>query len=230
MKMIGLIGGLSWESSIEYYRLVNEMVKARLGGLHSAYCLLYSFDFAEIEHLQKQGDWDTATQRMIEAGQSLERAGAGCIVICSNTMHKMANAVQSAVDIPLLHIADATGEAIKAQGLSCVGLLGTIYTMNQNFYADHLNSKYGLDVIVPAIDARQIINQIIYDELVLGMVKPESRVAYVEVIKQLGDAGAQGVILGCTEIGLLIKAEDSPLPVFDTTWLHAQAAVDFALE
>jgi aspartate racemase len=229
MKTIGLIGGMSWESSLEYYRLINQGVKARLGGLHSADCLMYSFDFAQIEALQARGAWDEATTCMIDAARRLERGGAACIVICTNTMHRMAEDVQRAVDLPLLHIADATAEAVQAQGIQQVGLLGTIYTMTQDFYKGRLQSKYGLRVAVPQSPALEQVNRIIYDELVQGVIKPESRAAYVAVIEALAAAGCEGVILGCTEIGLLIKPEDSPIPVFDTTLLHAQAAVNFAL-
>jgi aspartate racemase len=229
MKTIGLIGGLSWESSAEYYRLINEGVRERLGGLHSADSLLYSFDFAEIEHLQAAGDWDAATARMVNAAQRLERGGAAFILICSNTMHRMAHDVQAAVDIPLIHIADPTAEAIQAAGYSTVALLGTIYTMEQDFYRGRLESKYGLTVLTPDAADRQTVNRIIYDELVRGVVREDSRDAYVEIIGRLAAQGAQCVILGCTEIGLLIKPEHSPLPTFDTTLLHAQAAVDAAI-
>ncbi len=230
MKTIGLIGGLSWESSVEYYRMINEAVRKRLGGLHSADCLMYSFDFAVIEHLQAAGDWDTATARMVEAARRLERGGADNLIICSNTMHRMADAVQAAVGIPLIHIADPTAEAIAAAGMDTVALLGTIYTMEQDFYRGRLESKYGLRVLTPDAADRQTINRIIYDELVLGVVKPESRAAYVEIIGKLAALGAQGVILGCTEIMLLIRPADSPIPTFDTTTLHAQAAVSAALD
>jgi aspartate racemase len=229
MKTIGLIGGLSWESSAEYYRLINEGVRDRLGGLHSADCLMYSFDFAEIEHLQATGDWDTATARMVEAARRLERGGAAHLLICSNTMHRMADAVQSAVGIPLIHIADPTAEAIQAAGIQTIALLGTIYTMEQDFYRGRLESRYGLRVLTPDAADRQTVNRVIYDELVRGVVRSESRAAYVEIIGKLAAQGAQGVILGCTEIMLLIKPEDSPLPTFDTTGLHAAAAVSAAL-
>ncbi|GAB4513946.1 MAG: aspartate/glutamate racemase family protein [Anaerolineae bacterium] len=229
MKTIGLIGGMSWESSLEYYRIINEETKRRLGGLHSADCLMYSFDFAEIEALQMAGAWDEATVRMIQAAQRLEMGGAACVVICTNTMHKMADAVQAAVDIPLIHIADATAALIKAQGLATIGLLGTRFTMDENFYKGRLVERFGLEVLIPQDAARQMVNRVIYEELVLGVLNSDSRAAYVETIEEMQGRGAQGVILGCTEIGLLIKPEDSPLPVFDTTYLHALAAVDFAL-
>lgn len=230
MKTIGLIGGMSWESSAEYYRIINERVNERLGGVHSADCLMYSFDFQEIEALQMAGDWDTATQRMIEAAQRLERGGADLVVICTNTMHKMADAVQASIDIPLLHIADPTAEAIKAQGLRRIGLLGTMFTMTQDFYRGRLETRHGLEVIVPDAAGRQTVHDIIYNELVRGQIRPESKARYQAVINDLAAAGAQGVILGCTEIMLLIQQADSPIPVFDTTALHAAAAVEIALK
>jgi aspartate racemase len=230
MKTIGLIGGLSWESSVEYYRIINEAVKDKLGGLHSAQCLMYSFDFAEIETLQAAGDWDKATFRMIQVARQLERGGAECIVICSNTMHRMAEDVQNAVDIPLLHIADATAQAIKDQGLDTIALLGTRYTMEQDFYKGRLIDKFDLNVLIPEEPARSAIHNIIYDELVVGEIKDESRTRYQDAIGQLVATGAEGVILGCTEIGLLIKPEHSPVPTFDTTMLHALYAVNWALE
>lgn len=229
MKTIGLIGGMSWESTQVYYRLINEGVKERLGGLHSAQCLLYSFDFAEIEALQQAHDWEKATIRMIQAARQIERGGAECLVICTNTMHRMADDVQNAVDIPLLHIADATAEAIQRAGLTTVGLLGTRYTMEQPFYRGRLEEDFSLNVLVPDEDGRRQVHDIIYEELVRGEINEPSRVSYQAVIGDLVDAGAQGVILGCTEIGLLIQAAHSPVPVFDTTELHALAAVDWAL-
>lgn len=229
MKTIGLIGGMSWESSLEYYRIINEEVKSRLGGLHSAECLMYSFDFAEIEDLQMKDDWDTATQRMIQAAQQIERGGGECIVICTNTMHKMADAVQSAVDIPLLHIADATAYAIQASHLKTIGLLGTRFTMEHDFYKGRIINNFGLDVRIPDDADRSTVHQIIYDELVVGDIRNDSRVAYQAIISKLQADGAEGVILGCTEIGLLIKPDDSPIPVYDTTYLHAVSAVDWAL-
>lgn len=229
MKTIGLIGGISWESSAVYYRLINEAVKARKKGFHSAKSLMYSFDFAEIEALQKKGAWDEATKLMVDAAKSLERAGAQCLVICANTMHRMAGDVQAAVDIPLLHVADATARAVLAEQIHKVGLLGTIYTMEQNFLKGRLSVKYGLDVSVPEADGRKTVNDVVYKELVKGVIKKKSRDALVSIIQTLADEGAQGVILGCTELGLLIKPGDSPIPAFDTTALHAAAAVDFAL-
>lgn len=229
MKTIGLIGGLSWESSIEYYRIINQETQKRLGGLHSAKCLMHSFDFAEIESLQEAGDWEAATERMIAAARSLEAAGADCIVICSNTMHRMADAVAAAVDRPLIHIADATAEVILNDGLGTVGLLGTRYTMERDFYKGRMTERFGLNVLIPDAEGRDIAHRIIYEELVRGLIKSESRALYQAVIEKLQEDGAEAVILGCTEIGLLIKPEDCPIPSYDTTYLHALAAVEWAL-
>ena len=229
MKTIGLIGGLSWESTVEYYRFINELVRERLGGLHSAQCLVFSFDFAEIETLQAKGDWETATHRMVAAARQVERGGADCLLICSNTMHKMADDVQNAVDVPLIHISDPTAAAIQADGHHTVGLLATRYTMEQDFYKGRLVDKFGLDVLTPDDKGRTQVHDIIYDELCIGIVKDESRAVYQGIINTLAAAGAQGIILGCTEVEMLIKPEHSPLPVFDTTSLHAKAAVDWAL-
>ena len=229
MRRIGLIGGLSWESSAEYYRIINQAAQQRLGGLHSADCLMASFDFAEIEALQASGDWASATARMVAAARQLAAAGAGCIVICSNTMHRMADEVQAAVALPLIHIADATAQPILERGISAVGLLGTRFTMEQDFYRGRLAERHGLRVIIPDADGRKHVDRIIYEELVRGEIREESRRVYQGVIKQLRDAGAQAVILGCTEISLLIKPQHSCLPTFDSTELHAQAAVDWAL-
>ena len=229
MKTIGLIGGLSWESSAEYYRIINQAAQQRLGGLHSAECLMYSFDFGEIEALQAADDWAAATARMVDAARRLARGGAGCVVICSNTMHRMAAEVEAAVDLPLLHIADATARPIVAAGYQRVGLLGTRFTMEQDFYKGRMVDRYGLDVLIPEKAGRDSVHRIIYEELVRGVIRAESRRAYQAVIDALKAAGAQAVILGCTEIGLLIKPEDSALPSFDTTALHALAAVDWAL-
>lgn len=229
MKTIGLIGGMSWESSAEYYRIINEAVKARLGGTHNAQSLMFTVNFAEIEALQVAGDWDTAADRMVEAAQRLERGGADCIILCTNTMHRTAPAIEASTTVPLIHIADPTAQAIAQAGITRIGLLGTRYTMEQDFYKGRLIDKYGLDVLIPDADERTIIHNIIYEELVLGTIHDDSRRAYQQVITSLADRGAEGVILGCTEITLLIKPADSPLPVFDTTTLHALAAVDFAL-
>jgi aspartate racemase len=230
MKTIGLIGGMSWESSLLYYRIINETVKERLGGLHSAQSLMYSFDFAQIETLQSQGRWQEATQLMIDAAQRLERGGADFVVICTNTMHKMAEAVQAAIEIPILHIADPTAERIKACQYTRIGLLGTRFTMEQDFYKGRLVDKYGLDVLVPDAEDREVVHRIIYDELCLGIIKPESRVLYQQTLDKFAAQGAEAVILGCTEITLLIQQEHSPLPVFDTTHIHAVAAVEYALQ
>lgn len=229
MRTIGLIGGLSWESSLEYYRLINEMVKERLGGSHSAQCVMWSFDFAEIEALQEAGEWEEATRQMIQAALAVERGGADCLVICSNTMHRMAEEIQHAIRIPLLHIADTTAHAIQEARLSTIGLLGTRYTMEQDFYKGRLINNFDLNVLTPDDEGRTVVHDIIYQELILGDIREDSRQTYQRVIQQMANEGAEGVILGCTEITLLIKPEHSPIPVFDTTCLHAQAAVDFAL-
>lgn len=229
MKTIGLIGGMSWESSLEYYRLINELVKARLGSLHSARSVMVSVDFAEIEALQHTGRWAEAAQILIEAARHLEAAGADFIVICTNTMHKVADEIQASVPLPLLHIADATAERIKAAGLKRIGLLGTRFTMEEDFYVGRLVQRHGLDVIVPDPVEREDIHRVIYDELCLGITRDESKARYASIIEQLIERGAQGVILGCTEIGLLIQQADSAVPLFDTTRLHAEAAVEFAL-
>ena len=229
MKTIGLIGGMSWESSLEYYRIINETVKERLGGLHSAKCVLYSVDFAKIEEMQHAGRWEEAAQKMVEVGRSLERAGADFLVLCTNTMHKLASEIEAGVNIPLLHIADTTADAVKAAGISRVGLLGTRFTMEQDFYKGRLTEKHGLDVLIPEEADRELVHRVIYDELCLGVIKSASRRAFTTVIEKLAAAGAQGVILGCTEIESLVRQEDSPVPVFPTTQIHATAAVDWAL-
>ncbi|EPD63598.1 aspartate/glutamate racemase family protein [Streptomyces sp. HGB0020] len=228
MKTIGLIGGMSWESTAEYYRLLNELTRDRLGGLHSARCVLHSVDFAEIEHLQVQGRWAEAAEILAGAARSLEAAGADLMLICTNTMHKVADAVEAAVSIPLLHLADATADAVRASGLTRVGLLGTAFTMEQDFYRGRLEAG-GLQVFIPDSAQRRLVHQVIYEELCLGVIKDESRAAYRKVIEDLVAAGAEGIILGCTEIELLIGPEDSPVPVFPTARLHAEAAVDAAL-
>jgi aspartate racemase len=228
-KVIGLLGGMSWESSAEYYRIINELVRDQLGGLHSARCLMWSFDFATVEALQHAGRWDDATALMIDAARRLERGGADFILICTNTMHRMADDVQAAVGIPILHIADPTAERIKAAGLRRIGLLGTAFTMEQDFYKGRLVSQHGLDVLVPEDADRATVHRIIYEELVQGRVEPASRAAYRDVIARLVGRGAEAVILGCTEIMLLVKPEDSSVPLFDTTAIHAEAAVERAL-
>lgn len=229
MKTIGLIGGLSWESTVEYYRLLNEGVREKLGGLHSAKILMYSVDFAEIRPLQAEGRWDEATEVMIGIARKLEQGGADLLLIGANTMHRMADEVQAAIGIPLLHIADGTAEAIKAQGLETVGLLGTIYTMEHDFYRGRLENLHGLNVVLPNAPDRQLVNAVIYNELCIGQFLPASKAAYLRVIDDLIARGAQGIILGCTEIGLLIKPQDVRVPVFDTTVLHAHAAVTAAV-
>lgn len=229
MKTIGLLGGMSWESSLEYYRLINEGVKARLGGLHSARCLLWSFDFAEIEALQMAGDWDGAARAMAAAAQSLERGGAEGIVICTNTMHRLAPEVEAAVSIPLLHIADATARHILNDGRRTVGLLGTRFTMEQDFYRGRLESRFGLRVLTPDAPDRATIHEVIYQELCLGDVRENSRRAYLRIIDDLAGRGAEAVILGCTEITLLVQPEHTTVPLYDTTRLHALAAVEWAL-
>lgn len=229
MKVIGLIGGMSWESSAEYYRIVNESVRDEIGPTSSARCILWSFDFSEIKRLQHDGDWDTLTKRMIDAAQRLEAAGAEILVICTNTMHKMAEDIEKSVAIPLLHIADPTGCHVKQAGIDRVGLLGTSFTMEQEFYRGRLRDLHGLNVIVPDETDRSLVHRIIYEELVAGKILPESRAAYREVIARLIDSGAQGIILGCTEIMLLVEQDDCAVPLFDTTTLHAKAAVSFSL-
>lgn len=228
MKTIGFLGGMSWESSLEYYQIVNEEVKRQLGGLHSAKCLLYSVDFAEIEEYQHQGEWQKATKAMINAAQSLEKGGADFLVICTNTMHKMADEIQTSIQIPILHIVDATAQAILAQGIHRIGLLGTRFTMEEDFYVTRLQA-HGLQVDIPEKQEREIINRIIYQELVLGKILPTSREAYKAIIERLQKDGARGVVLGCTEIGMLVKQAEYTLPVFDTTQIHALAAVEVAL-
>ena len=229
MKTIGLIGGMSWESTVDYYRRLNELVKARLGGQHSAKIILNSVDFAEIEELQRLAAWDEAGARLAQAARSLETAGADFLLLCTNTMHKVAPAIESATRLPLLHIADATAAAIHRQGVERVGLLGTRFTMEQDFYRGRLVNRHGLDVIVPENAERDVVHDVIYQELCLGEVRAESRDAYRRIIANLVERGAQGIILGCTEIAMLVSAADSTVPVFDTTTLHAQAAVDAAL-
>ena len=227
--VIGLIGGMSWESSAEYYRLINQGVRARLGGVHSARCLMWSFDFAEVEALQHAGRWDDAAGLLADAARRLERGGADFLLICTNTMHRMAHQVQAAVGIPLLHIADPTAERIKARGIMRVGLLGTAFAMEQDFYKGRLRDHFGLDVIVPGTEDRTTVHRVIYDELVQGRIEAASRDAYRAVIAGLAARGAEAVILGCTEIMLLVRPEDSAVPLFDTTAIHAAAAVERAL-
>ncbi|MFD0402887.1 aspartate/glutamate racemase family protein [Kitasatospora sp. NPDC127121] len=228
MKTLGLIGGMSWESTAEYYRLLNELTRDRLGGLHSAPLVLYSVDFAAIERLQADGRWTEAGELLAGAARSLEAAGAELLLICTNTMHKVADQVTAATPVPLLHLADATADAVRAAGLHRIGLLGTAFTMEQDFYRGRL-AAHGLDVLVPGPDSRALVHQVIYQELCLGLVREESRAAYRRVIDELVAAGAQGIVLGCTEIELLVRPEDSPVPTFPTTRLHAEAAITAAL-
>ena len=229
MKTIGLIGGMSWESTIPYYRHINQVIKHRLGGLHSAKIILYSVDFHEIETLQSSGQWEQAGELLAQAARSLEIAGAECIAICTNTMHKVAPTVSQAVRIPLIHIADATGEAIRERHFNKIGLLGTQFTMEQTFYRDRLIEQFGLTVITPNKADRTSVHRIIYDELCLGQIRPESQLIYRDIMTQLVAQGAEGIILGCTEIALLVKPEDASVPLFDTAQLHAHAIAQFAL-
>ncbi|EHK0944756.1 aspartate/glutamate racemase [Citrobacter farmeri] len=229
MKTIGLLGGMSWESTIPYYRLINEGIKQQLGGLHSASLLLHSVDFHEIEACQSRGEWDKAGDILAQAAIGLQQAGAEGIVLCTNTMHKVAEAIESRCSLPFLHIADATGRVISAQGMRRVALLGTRYTMEQDFYRGRLEQQFAIESLVPEADVRAKINQVIFDELCLGRFSDASRQYYIEVIENLAAQGAEGVIFGCTEIGLLVPVERSPIPVFDTTAIHAADAVTFML-
>lgn len=229
MKSIGLIGGMSWESTSHYYTLINQTVKQRLGGLHSAKMVMVSVDFAEIEKLQMQGDWNKAAEILSDAAIALQSAGADFFLICTNTMHIVADQIANSVDIPLLHIADATARYLKQQAITRVGLLGTQFTMQESFYKGRLKSKFEIDVIVPTLFEQQMIHQVIYDELCLGKVLDVSRHQYVEIIAGLSRQGTQGIILGCTEISMLIKPQHTDAQLFDTTQIHAITAVDFAL-
>ena len=229
MKTIGLLGGMSWESSAEYYRIINEEARARLGGTHSARSIMYSVDFHEVEALQNAGDWGAATVLMIDAARRLSAGGADLLVICTNTMHRMAEDVQAAIDIPLIHIADATAAAISERGLARVALLGTRYTMEQDFYRGRLESHRGLEVLIPDDDDRTVVHDVIYDELVRGIVDDGSRESYLRIIDRLIERGAEGVIAGCTEIELLVEPHHVSVPYFPTTRIHAVAAVDAAL-
>lgn len=229
MKTIGLIGGMSWESTVTYYQLVNEVVKSELGGLHSAKVVLYSVDFQEIEDCQANGDWDKSAEILSEAAKNLEKAGADFIVICTNTMHKVVKSIQKEIHIPILHIAEATAEKLIENKISKVALLGTKYTMQQDFYKEKLIER-GIEVVIPNEQDIQIINRIIYEELCLGIISMESKEEYIRIIEKLEKNGAKGVILGCTEIGLLIQQQDIKIPVFDTTQIHATKAAKFAIE
>jgi len=228
MKTIGLIGGMSWESTAEYYRIINEAVKERLGGFHSAKIVMYSVDFKEIRELQLEAGWDEATNLMIDAARRVERGGADFVLICTNTMHKMAEEVEASISIPLLHIADVTAERIISSGLKKVGLLGSAFTMEQDFYKGRLIDKYGLEVVIPSQIKRQVVDNIIFNELCLGEIKDSSREQIKTIMGNLVDDGARGIILGCTELPSLIKQKDCSVPLFDTTAIHAKAAVDYA--
>jgi len=229
MKTIGLVGGMSWESTVEYYRIINQRVKEKAGGFHSAKLVMYSVDFDEVEKRQHRGEWQELTAMMIDAAQKVERAGADFILICTNTMHLMADEVQTGIRIPLLHIVDVTAEAVTARSFTKVALLGTRFTMEKDFYKGRLRLKHGLDVIVPEEKDREVIHAILYNELCRGEIREPSRQAFREIIARLETRGAQGIILGCTEIPLLVSQEDYKIPLFDTTTLHARAAVDYAL-
>ncbi|WP_234117277.1 aspartate/glutamate racemase family protein [Clostridium hydrogenum] len=229
MKTIGLIGGMSWESSLEYYKIINETVKLKLGELHSAKCIMYSVDFEEIELLQHQGKWKELTDIMVDAAKALKSAGADFIVICTNTMHKMAEDIEREAGIKVLHIAEVTGEKIIEKGIKKVGLLGTKFTMEQDFYKKVLKNKFNIDVIIPEVADREVVHKIIYEELCKGILKDTSREKYKEIISKLQAKGAEGVVLGCTEIPLLIKQKDVSVTVFDTTTIHGVSAVEFAL-
>lgn len=228
MKTIGLIGGMSWESTQTYYRLINEKVRDQLGGLHSARLVLYSVDFAEIEALQHRGDWESTAKILGEAGKALESAGADFLVLCTNTMHKIAPGIEEVINVPLLHIADATASALLRDGISRVGLLGTRFTMEQTFYIERLEAQ-GIEVLVPDHDQRNTIHSVIYEELCQGVVSPDAKSAYLGIVDALSDRGAEAVILGCTEIGLLIQGSDTDVPLYDTTEIHAEQAVKLAL-
>ena len=229
MRTIGLLGGMSWESTVLYYSTINEETKRRRGGLHSAKICLVSVDFAEIERLQHRDEWEAATDIMIEAARAVEAGGGECLVICTNTMHKLADAVQASVDIPLLHIADATGRRLLEDGVRKVALLGTRFTMEEDFYRKRLEDGFGLDVLTPDAKDREVVHRVIYDELCVGVVSPDSRARFLRIIDDLGAAGAEAVILGCTEITLLVQAEHTAIALYDTTHIHAEAAVDWAL-
>jgi aspartate racemase len=230
VKTIGLIGGMSWESTVPYYRIVNEEVKKHLGGLHSAKVVLYSVDFHDVEQMQHSGDWDSAGALLADAARSVQAAGADFLVLCTNTMHKVASSIESAVGIPVLHIADGTAEEIRRAGVSRVGLLGTRFTMEQAFYKDRLSQRHGLQVIVPQPQDRETVHRIIYEELCLGRVLDASRNEYRRIMEQLVAQGAEAIILGCTEISLLVGRTDASVPLFDTTAIHARKAAEWALQ
>ena len=230
MKRIGLLGGMSWESSSEYYRLINEYTRERLGGLHSADCLLRSVDFAEIEQLQRDGAWERAGERLAREASALVAGGAELLVLCTNTMHRVADAITAVIDVPFVHIADTTAHAVRARGMTRVGLLATAYTMEQDFYVGRLRDLHDLEVLVPPEPDRRVVHDVIYRELCVGVVSQESREEYRRIMRALADEGAEAILFGCTEIDLLVGADDSPVPVFDTTQLHARRAVALAFE
>jgi len=230
MKTIGLLGGMSWESTLKYYRAINKGVQKALGGFHSAKIVLYSVDFEPIEKLQAKGDWDGMARELSDAAQRVQEAGADFLLICTNTMHKVAPEIEAAIQIPVLHIADATAEVLVHEGIKTVGLLGTAFTMEQAFYRDRLTNNYGLKVLVPEEDDRKIIHDIIFQELVLGKIEPDSKTEYLRIVDSLAAQGAEGVILGCTEIGMLVNQADTGVRLFDTTVIHAEKAVEYATE
>lgn len=229
MKTIGLLGGMSWESTVLYYQMLNEGVRERLGGLHSAPIVMHSVDFAEIEQFQVTGQWEQAGLKLANAAHGLQQSGADMLLICTNLMHKVAPLIEARLDIPLLHIADATGHSIQQQGLKKVGLLGARYTMEEDFYRQRLLEKFGLEVVIPEIDDRELVNRVIFDELCKGQFTDQSRNDYLAIIEKLRSEGVEGVILGCTEIPLLVRQEDTDLPLFNTTALHAQRALEYAV-
>jgi aspartate racemase len=229
MKTIGLLGGMSWESTVEYYRLINEGIKSKLSGLHSAQIAMYSVDFEPIEQLQKSGDWESSGEILADAAKKIESAGADFLLICTNTMHKVAQQIEAAIQIPLIHIADATAEELIKNNMQSVGLLGTVFTMEQDFYKGRLQDKFGLNVVIPEKADREIVHKVIYQELCLGNVQTDSRNEYLRIIKDLSEQGAQAVVLGCTEIGILVKQSDTEIKLLDTTAIHAQKAVEMAI-
>lgn len=230
MKTIGLLGGMSWESTVGYYRAINEGIKASLGGLHSAKIAMYSVDFEPIEKLQHQGDWEGTAELLSQAAINIESAGADFLLICTNTMHKVAPQIENAINIPVLHIADATADALVREGINTVGLLGTAFTMEQDFYKGRLTENYGLNVVVPDVEDRQVVHRVIYEELCLGEIKPNSKAEYLRIIDSLAEQGAEAVILGCTEIGMLVSQDDTKVKLLDTTAIHAEKAVEFAVQ
>jgi aspartate racemase len=230
MKTVGLLGGMSWESTVDYYRAINEGVKKALGGLHSAKIVMYSVDFEPIEKMQNQGDWEGAARMLSEAAQKIESAGADFLLICTNTMHKVAPQIEKAISIPLIHIADATAEVLVNRGVNRVGFLGTAFSMEQDFYKDRLSKKYGLDVQVPNEKDRRIVHDVIYQELCLGKIRADSKAEYLRIIDALASQGAEAVILGCTEIGMLVSQGDTEVKLFDSTAIHAEKAVEYAIQ